>query len=424
MDEEVGVRLTKWGVIAPGEGGNRITSLFFSTRNNQAIERRILLLNTTTADIEKVIEDIGGRVSDERAKELLKEIRDHNVQTFGERGAGNFWPEGEEYIKRDFDGDERVRRKIDAVRLGECAAIFDVFTLGGGTGCGSAPYTIYRTRKDEITGAKHFAIAVWPEEIEGGQRHFNAIGGLSRLLKYEGEQNADLVILISNEYLAKSISEDKGEEDRYFVMNNMIADLIELMIAPGRSQSDVTIEISDYATWAAAVRVYHAVPCLSIGNDVEIIGIEAALDDAVSKALFPMDAKTATIVWAIFRVPQDYYGVDEFKPRRIRKIFDSWAKEHIIGEVKYVAVTYDRNLKETFDVLLLLGGPTIDITKSYQKYEKFKKALSRGSENIILPGRGGKIIVPVKTFDTLEKNLNDYLRHTEEVQETLGEKEL
>jgi hypothetical protein len=57
-------------------------------------------------------------------------------------------------------------------------------------------------------------------------------------------------------------------------------------------------------------------------------------------------------------------------------------------------------------------------------YEKFKKTLSRGSENIILPGRGGKIILPVKTLDTLEKTLNDYLKHTVEVQETLGGGEL
>jgi len=420
-------RLTDWGIIAPGEGGNKVASLFFSTRNNEAIEKRILLINTAHSDLLKAIKAVSERVESEKAKVLLTDIMNNNSERFGKgRGAGNFWPEGENSIKEDFDGDELVRRKIDMVRLGACDAVCDIFTLGGGTGCGSGPYIIYRAKKDEITRGRHFAIAIWPEIRDGGQRHFNAIGGLSRLLKYEDEQNADLVILISNEYLAKSISEDKvkGKEDRYFQMNNVIADLIELMIAPGRSESDVTIEISDYTTWPAALGVYHAVPCLSMGNDIELIGLEAALDDAVSKALFPMDAKSATMVWAIFRVPQDYYGVDEFEPERMNEIFDNWAEQNIIGEVKYVAVTYDRDLKETFDVLLLLGGPSIDISKSYQMYERFKKTLSRGSGNIILPGRGGKIILPVKTLDTLEKNLNDYLHHTEEVQEALGEGEL
>ena len=421
------IRLTDWGIIAPGEGGNKVASLFFSTRNNEAIAKRILLINTAEADILNAAKAVSERVESEKAKVLLTDIMSNNKEIFGKgRGAGNFWPEGENSIKEDFDGDETVRRRIDMVGLSACPAVCDIFTLGGGTGCGSGPYIIYRTKKDEITMGKHFAIAIWPEMRDGGQRHFNAIDGLSRLLKYEDEQNADLIILISNEYLAKSVSEDKvkGKEDRYFQMNNVIADLMELMIAPGRGKSDVTIEISDYTTWPAALGVYHAVPCLSMGNDVELIEIEAALNDAVSKALFPMDAKTATMVWAIFRVPQDYYGVDEFDPERIHEIFDNWAEQHIIGKVKYVAVTYDRNLKETFDVLLLLGGPTIDISKSYQMYEWFKKTLSRGSENIILPGRGGKIILPVKTLDTLEKNLNDYLRHTEEVQESQGEEEL
>jgi hypothetical protein len=421
------VRLTDWGIIAPGEGGNKVASLFFSTRDNETIGNRILLINTAESDIIKAAKAVDERIESEHAKASLTNIMRNNKVIFGEgRGAGNFWPEGENSIKENFDGDEEVRRRIEGVGLSACPAVCDIFTLGGGTGCGSGPYIIYRTKKDEVIHGKHFAIAIWPEMRDGGQRHFNAIGGFSRLIEYEGEQNADLIILISNEYLAKSISEDKvkGKEDRYFQMNNVIADLIEMMIAPGRTESDVTIEISDYTTWPAAVGVYHAVPCLSMGNDTELIGLEAALDDAVSKALFPMDAKTATMVWAIFRVPQDYYGVDEFEPVKMNEIFDNWTEEHIIGEVKYVAVTYDKNLKETFDVLLLLGGPNIDITKSYHLYEKFKKTLSRGSENIILPGRGGKIILPVKTLDTLEKTLNDYLKHTVEVQETLGGGEL
>jgi len=164
------VRLTDWGIIAPGEGGNKVASLFFSTRNNAAIEKRILLINTAEADILKAAKAVSERVESEKAKVLLTDIMSNNKEIFGKgRGAGNFWPEGENSIKEDFDGDETVRRRIDMVGLSACPAVCDIFTLGGGTGCGSGPYIVYRTKKDEITMGKHFAIAIWPEIRDGGQ---------------------------------------------------------------------------------------------------------------------------------------------------------------------------------------------------------------------------------------------------------------
>lgn len=426
-------RLTDWGIIAPGEGGNKIASLFFSTRNNEAIKDRILLLNTAHADIKNAIESISNRVVSDRARELLEKIANQNVQAFANQpGGGNFWPFGEEFMKRDFEGEEMVRRKIESVGINICSAIYDITTLGGGTGCGSTPYTIYRTKKDGIIEGGHFALAIWPEDREGGQRHFNAICGLSRLLKYDGEQNADLCILISNtclvDYINKESSESLSEirvpEDRHHRMNNVIADVMELMIAPGRGKSDTTVEWTDYTGLPAAFGVYHAVPCLSMNNDVELFSIEAALDDAVSIPLFPIKPKTASMVWAIFRVPQDYYGVDEFEPERISEKFDAWAESNLIGEVKYTAITYNERKKEKFDVLLLLGGSSFDITNSYNIYKKFKKTLSTRGENIILPERTKKIILPVKTLDALENNLDNYILHTEKVQEKLSEEEL
>ena len=114
-------RLTEWGIIAPGEGGNKVASLFFSTRNNEAIEKRILLINTAEADIAKAIKAVSERVESEKAKVLLTDIMSNNREIFGKgRGAGNFWPEGENSIKEDFDGDETVRRRIDMVGLSAC----------------------------------------------------------------------------------------------------------------------------------------------------------------------------------------------------------------------------------------------------------------------------------------------------------------
>jgi len=405
-------RLTEWSIISSGEGGNKIATLFLATRRHEAIGNRVVLLNTARADLmkaEQMFENLksafSGRI-DESAIRSIEKLEEH-FQVFAEIGAGNLWMVGEEALKKDFEGSELVRRKLDAMGVPASDAHCDIFTLGGGTGCGSMPYLIYKTKSENITRGKHIAVAVWPESNEGDQRHFNAICGFSRLISYNGQQNADLIILISNDKLAE-MSGVKGRQDldAYFRMNERIADVLELMIAPGRTNADVTIDIPDYVTLPKALKITHVVPCISRENDVDIIEVETALEDAKRNPLFPCKPETALMVWAIFRVPKD--RMNEFEHGCLRKTFDEWVKENTMCKVVYMAITYDESVKDEYDVLLLLGGCDIDIDDSYRKYKSFRRMFEIGGDMIEIEVGGEIIRKPITILDEIESTLNTY----------------
>ncbi len=414
-------RLTEWSVISSGEGGNKIATLFLATRKHEAIGDRVVLLNTARADfaraeqmLKQSFEKIEKEYSHRTSSWNMEKIKEH-LQVFAEIGAGNLWIIGEEAIKVDFEGSEVVRRKLDAVGIPASDAHCDIFTLGGGSGCGSMPYLIYKTRNENITRGKHIAVAVWPDSDEGDQRHFNAICGFSRLIEYDGQQNADLIILISNEILAE-MCDVKGRQDldAYFKMNNIIADVLELMIAPGRSDADVTIDVPDYVALPKVFKITHAIPCLSKGNDVDIIEIETALDEAIDQPLFPCKPETALMVWAIFRVPKS--RIDEFEYIGLKSEFDEYVKNKMkMCRVKYMATTYDENLKDEFDVLLLLGGCDIDINDSYKSYKSFRRMFEISGEYIEIEVAGKTIRKPISILNDIERTLNVYLERLKKV---------
>lgn len=424
----------KWSAIASGEGGGKIAALYFCTKRNEAIGDRVLLINTAKADLERTIKEVGERLEDkgDQAKSLLESIRREKLEQFGPpAGAGNFWKEGENAAKEDFEKEELIRRRVETLHLGAGDAIFEITTLGGGTGCGSIPFIIDKMKGGglgPLAENKHFAVAAWPEMEEGGQRHFNAICGLSRLLKFgeDTHQNADMVILIDNSLLAERIPQVRELAEKYFEMNKHIVEALGLMVAPGRGRSDVVIDVNDYINFPSAIGVYHATPCLSLGNDIELIGLEAAFDDALENPFFPMDPSTATMAWLVVRIPQRYYKKGEFEHDTLNKLFYKWVKDHIVGEVRYSAITYEEDVTmNTFDVLLLLGGFKLDklIPESYERYQKFRKVLesSASGGNIVLHGKANRVPLSVGELDSIETNLKSYMEHTEEVFERLSE---
>jgi cell division GTPase FtsZ len=433
-EEGKGWRPIKWSALASGEGGGKIAALYFCTKRNEAIGDRVLLINTAKADLERTIKEVHERLGDkgEPAKSQLESIRREKMEQFGPpAGAGNFWKEGENAAREDFEKEELIRRRVETLHLGMGDAIFEITTLGGGTGCGSIPFIIDKMKgggMGPLAENKHFAVAVWPEMTEGGQRHFNAICGLSRLFKFgkDAHQNADMVILVDNSLLAERIPKARElSEDKYFEMNKHIVEALGLMVAPGRGRSDVVIDVNDYVNFPSAIGVYHAAPCLSLGNDIELIGLEAALDDALDNPFFPMDPNTATMVWLVVRVPQKYYKRGEFEHDTLDKLFSKWVQCHIVGEVRYSAITYEEDATmNTFDVLLLLGGFKLDklVPESYERYQKFRKVLesSATGDNIILHGKANKISLSVSELDLIENNLKSYMGHTEKVFERLS----
>ncbi len=419
---------TKWSLIASGEGAGRIAALYFASMRNEAISDRILLLNSARADLKKVLDEIAEHLGGKEAK-ALETIRRERVQLFGRQstGTGNFWKVGENEARIDFD--EIIRRRIESLGLTSGDAMFDIMTLGGGTGNGSIPYIIDQMKHGSgrtASGHKHFALCVWPDLIEADHRHFNAICGLSRLLKYgeDNHQNADMVMLVDNTTLGKKIELDGGESNYYYEINKMIAQAIDMMMAPGRKNTNRVIDVNDYIVFPSHIGVYHTTPCMSLGNDVDLISIESALDDAIENAFFPMDPATATVVWLIVRVPKRYFNVGQFEQRTLDHKFKGWVEENIIGKLRYSTVTFVEEDIDTFDVLLLLGGFKLEklVTESFEKYLMFKELLELNAKNgkISLAQFGDDVTLSTDELNRIEQNLRDYMAHIDDVVKRLS----
>lgn len=418
---------TKWSVIASGEGAGRIAALYFASMQNEAIGDRILLLNSARADLNKILDNIEEHLGDDE-KEKIESIRRERVQLFGRQstGTGNFWKVGENEARIDFD--EIIRRKIDALGLTSGDAMFDIMTLGGGTGNGSVPYIINQMKTGGIrtsSGHKHFALAVWPDIIEADHRHFNAICGLSRLLRYgeDNKQNADMLLLVDNTTLGAKVENYETEVDYYFEINRLIVKAIDLMMAPGRRNTNRVIDVNDYIVFPSHIGVYHTTPCLSLLNDVDLISLESALDDAIENPFFPMDPSTSTMVWLIVKVPEKHFNKGQFEQRTLDGIFKKWVENNMIGKLRYSTVVFTEEDIETFDVLVLLGGFKLDklIPESFDKYMQFKELLELNAVDgkISLEQFGDSVSLTIKELNQIESNVRNYMKHIDQVIEKL-----
>lgn len=418
---------TKWSVIASGEGAGRIAALYFASMQNEAIGDRILLLNSARADLNKILDNIEEHLGDDE-KEKIESIRRERVQLFGRQstGTGNFWKVGENEARIDFD--EIIRRKIDALGLTSGDAMFDIMTLGGGTGNGSVPYIINQMKTGGIrtsSGHKHFALAVWPDIIEADHRHFNAICGLSRLLRYgeDNKQNADMLLLVDNTTLGAKVENYETEVDYYFEINRLIVKAIDLMMAPGRRNTNRVIDVNDYIVFPSHIGVYHTTPCLSLLNDVDLISLESALDDAIENPFFPMDPSTSTMVWLIVKVPEKHFNKGQFEQRTLDGIFKKWVENNMIGKLRYSTVVFTEEDIETFDVLVLLGGFKLDklIPESFDKYMQFKELLELNAVDgkISLEQFGDSVSLTINELNQIESNVRNYMKHIDQVIEKL-----
>ena len=199
---------TRWGVVAAGEGGNRVAAELLAREDNPGIGERVLLLNTNRADIRNTIEQ--GDVDEDL---------DEYVRVFGDkRGVGNDFMAGERQTEGDID---EIADDVDDRMISADAQLF-VTTLGGGTGNGSVPYLLRefdeQTAIDSvdygpwIDDAVRIAVGIWPYYNEPAQRQFNARLGLSRLLRRDdGGQNADMTLLAGHSHIDQS----DGRRDSY-----------------------------------------------------------------------------------------------------------------------------------------------------------------------------------------------------------------
>ncbi len=417
---------TKWSIIASGEGADRIALQYHTGFHNMAIEDRVLLLNTAAADVhpEKIFDYLIKK--DVKFLEISEKIKRERICIFGSApGAGNVWKVGEMQAREDFD---TIRRYISNLKIIEGDVILTINTLGGGTGNGSTPYLINELKygKALIAGHKNkfFSVGVLPFDVEPPQRHFNAICGMTRLLKYptdgkDWKQNTDLLILVNNSQIENKIASDSyspdkilSDEERYYLVNKSIIDAIDIMIAPGGKTSKTTVDVADYHQIPSNLGVYHFTPCIATGLDPEIIDVETAIDFAVKNPMVPLDIKTATMAYFIMRVPKKYIG-KRFSQEELERITKDWAVNNMCGSTggiaRYASLTYTTE-QENFDILVLLGGFSLKevIRTSLHKYEIFSKGLE--DKDI-----AGENALTTEDALTIEEKIKNYIKHTEDV---------
>ncbi|WP_457555179.1 hypothetical protein [Candidatus Pyrohabitans sp.] len=403
---------TRWGIIASGQGANRIAFLYYAKYRTPAIGDRVLLLNTTPADVkpeaplEQVFESEPG------LREVFQEIRKRRVCIFGRTpsGAGNNWILGEREAMADYDS---IRRYIAALGLRRNDVLLGVTTLGGGTGNGSLPYIVHRVRRDPGEGLERInnflAMGILPYDFEAPQRHFNAVCGLARLLRYNGEQNAALVILVDNSQVERVLGIKKGQRaERYHRINQEVIKTIHMMIAPSSRGSRGTIDIADYCQLPGNIGTVHFAPCLSTGNDPEVLSLRAMLESASANPLVPLETETGTMAYIIVAAPREKVESGEITQEDLEEVSREWAAHHLAGEglLRYTSLIAEPERRDV-DVLILLGGFSLRgiMEKSLQKYRIFRDSLGKGS--------GGSRI-ELRMIQNLEEELREYIAITEE----------
>lgn len=410
--------MTKWSIVASGQGANRIAFLYYSKLRTGEIGDRVLLLNTSTADLrpDKPFQEIFE--SSPRLRITYEKIKKRRMCIFGRTpsGSGNNFLLGEKEANNDFDN---IRRYILDLELESNDVILGVTTLGGGTGNGSLPYIIHRMRHSpppRVAKIKNFiSLGILPYDFEGMQRHFNAICGVSRLIKYRGSQNSAMVILADNSQVERQLKHetDFNSMGRYGRINGEIIKAVKMLIAPGAKGSRATIDISDYYQLPSSLGVYHFTPCLSLGNDPEVFGLRSVIETASSNPMVPLDMKTATMAYFVVSAPEKLVERGRFSQELLEEVFGEWAKKNLAGKeggiLRYASLVSSPKAK-SIDAMLLVGGFSLSrlLRKSLPHYYRFKRSLEGGDH--------------FERIEKMEKDLQEYNRSVEEKRKNLGKR--
>jgi len=395
---------TRWAIIASGEGGGRIASQFLTRAENPGIGDRILVMNTNRTDIRNTI--------DRLQTQLGADGQPDNAFTFGsEDGAGNNFAKGEEFADEDFG---QIRSQLEAAGIfADGDAFLYTTTLGGGTGCGSVPYIIHELKQNApqpVTA--HMALAAWPYDFDGPQQHFNAVCGLSRLLRwYDGEQNADLVLLISNSRVADLADIDARELGdatvRNRLVNEKIVEVLDMMISAGQ-RTRGTIDVRDYVEQPSQLDAYHFTPGISQGMDSNFY-LELMFDKAAENTYVPMDPTTSRALYAIVQAPEHLVESGEYTEIGVNEALNEWLEDRDYDRVLHRNASLkpvDR-ADNTVDVLLLFGGfdlgPLLEGSMShYEQHMELQRESADDSSYFI-----------ARRYRDIERNLDEYLEINE-----------
>lgn len=388
---------TRWGVVSSGEGGGRIAAELLAREDNPGIDDRIALLNTNRADVRNTID-----------RAALGESADEFVTVFGsKRGVGNNFVAGQECAREDLD---RIVNTISN-RMTGADAFMHMTTLGGGTGNGSIPYLVEQLSTggdvDDLPAwmdsVVHVALAAWPYYDEPAQRQFNAISGLSRLLmRRDGSQNANMVLLAANSHLDRT-----GAQGSYDEVNDRIVTAIDLLIGAGREARGV-IDVEDYVAQPSNIGAYHFTPAVATGLNGKMLEYELMFDRAAERTFVPMDVTTARAAYAIVRAPERLIESGEVTETGVQSAFSDWKRANdIAGAVGMTTLTPKEGRGSDVDVLLLLGGfdlnPLLDHSRDAFDDHKRNIEAARGI------GNAPEETITEAHIADLEENLERYV---------------
>nr|WP_284063600.1 hypothetical protein [Halobaculum sp. SYNS20] len=302
-------------------------------------------MNTNRADILNTIE-----------RASLDDTSEYTTVFGSKRGVGNNFIAGEECAREDIDlitGDIQER-------MTGADAFMHMTTLGGGTGNGSIPYLIEQLSggseasnlRPWMDSVVHVALAAWPYYDEPAQRQFNAVMGLSRLLmRRDGQQNADMVLLASNSHL-----DGDGTQGSYDAVNDRIVTAIDLFISAGREARGV-IDVEDYVAQPSNIGAYHFTPAVATGLNGRMLEYELMFDRAAEQTFVPMDVTTSRAAYAVVRAPEQLIESGDITETGIQSAFGEWKRDNDIGgAVGMTTLTPKQTRGNDVDVLVLLGG--------------------------------------------------------------------
>ncbi|MBX0325235.1 hypothetical protein EGH21_19600 [Halomicroarcula sp. F13] len=366
----------------------------------------MLVMNTNRTDIANTIDRIERNTID------IQDIRaDHTLEFGPLDGVGNYFPGGEQCAEIDED---RISEKIEAGGIDQSDAFLYMTTLGGGTGNGSVPYIIRSLKENPPTEAMgdvvHVALAAWPYDFEGGQRHFNAVCGLSRLLRwYDGTQNADMVMLVSNSHISNDDELNAPNEDKYESVNRNAIAAMDMMIGAGR-QTHSVVDVSDLVTWPSRLDSYHFTPGIAMGQP-SVFELDLLFEKAADNVFVPMDPTTSKVVYAVVRAPEHLIESGEYTEADLEMSLQQWLDDNGMDEVVHQmpTLTPTQRQDDSIDVLLLFGGFDLEPLLE-QSRPKFEQIMEEATEH----GLSTNIDTPTEEFTadqfrTIQQNLNDYL---------------
>lgn len=422
FDEREGVPLnddtyTLWGVLGAGEAGCRVASHYFATHPTKSVSDRVLLVNTARADLTNLLKTLEGDLLENGEADRLEIAREQSCIFGDTAGAGNWFFNGEDTLLVEENWQE-VSRHISRVFGGKADVIVHMCGLGGGTGNGCLPPMIHRLNEGHLddvpSDVYQFSVGFWPFSEEGNHRHFNALMGLSRLLRYgdDGAINSDFTLLLGNDELDELADARKEAGYQYQAINRIVVKVLNGLISPGQESVQV-IDARDYAVNAQRYQMQHFTA--GVGWDIPLMmEFEEGFNKALENLLLPVDPTTSISAHLVLQVPPEEMDDPELSPREIGSKFKAWAREKGFAlDTRMESVVPEPTLSNTYNVVLILGG--FDLSDLIAPYESLAEQQIK-----VLSEQFGSSEGRSEEVRTLWERLKEYVEASNERRSVLG----